>query len=117
MIKQFIKKICNFFAATDPNTDNYHLAKYKLAEAICEKYLSDPHFCEWAWGKNFNELDNYDKMKAWNELHKDLMILKPDDSIETSLRRMKAFYETYKNRPFKGGYSIDIPDSSSTNLK
>ncbi len=64
--------------------------------AIIEYYISYAEsevFAEWAWGKEFRDL-NYDEFyQEWNRLHSDLLTIYPDGSIEIDIPKMIDFWK------------------------
>lgn len=65
-------------------------------------YKLDHKFAIWAFGsvwQTFNPfLDDIIYLKyAWNERHRDLMVLKGDENVQDSLKKMKQLYEDKKD--------------------
>jgi len=64
---------------------------------------TNPDFNSWAFGDNYLALSSIQKMEAWNKMHGDLLMLKMDYEVHSSLCKMGGFWvqEDLKNLHLK----------------
>ena len=53
-------------------------------------------FMHWAFGPLWKELDiNLEMMKSWNYLHRDILILEPDDKFREDMDKMIELWKKH----------------------
>jgi hypothetical protein len=76
---KFLERIYNWLSDKDP-TDR--LKKFKRQRLIEQSFdNSNPDFCIWAFGNDYEQLSNDGRMMAWNVRHGDKLFIEQVDQL------------------------------------
>lgn len=77
--------------------DTYRKCKERKLQKVFDH--CNPEFQTWAFGKDYDNLFEWDRMNAWNKLHSDLMKIDEVDHVFDSIKKMGQFWADHNAKP------------------